>query len=284
VEISYRVAGFVGAPVGGLLVARSGIRGVMLLDAATFLVAGAVVATALRPRFARRQSTGASIRADLVDGIAYLRRARPVRTLVVALSGLNLFVGPVLAVGLVLRTKGAGWSSSDLGLFEATSAVAAALAALAVLRWKPQRPARTGLLLLVVQAAACVTIGFAPFLGVVLSMATVGATAGLASAFLSAAFQRTVDSAYLGRCSSLIRLADYALMPLATIGFGALAAGADVVTACAITGAAFAALVLWSAFRPGLDVGAADSSRGRRRPGSAAEAARAVGSREPAQM
>jgi arginine exporter protein ArgO len=84
-------------------------------------------------------------------------------------------------------------------------------------------------------------------------MLMIGLTAGLASAFLSGAFQRTIAAAYLGRTGSMVMLSDQALMPLAMTGFGALAAVTDIVTACALVGAAFAALVTWSAARPHLD-------------------------------
>jgi hypothetical protein len=110
-----------------------------------------------------------------------------------------------------------------------------------------------GLLMLVGQAAACAAVGFAPYAGVIAAMLGIGLTAGLASAFLSGAFVRAIDPAYLGRAASVVALSDHSLMPLAMVGFGALAAGTSILTACAVTGAGFAALVSWSASRPGID-------------------------------
>ena len=52
----------------------------------------------------------------------------------------------------------------------------------------------------------------------------IGITAGLASALLSGAFQRTIEPSYLGRTGSMLMLSDDAFMPLAMTGFGALAA------------------------------------------------------------
>ncbi|HEU4946262.1 MAG TPA: hypothetical protein VFT31_03815 [Kribbella sp.] len=72
---------------------------------------------------------GTSIRADPRDGFAYLQGAVPARTLVMACFGLNLCVGPVLAVGLVQRTHGEGWGAGSLGLFQACSGIAAAVGA-----------------------------------------------------------------------------------------------------------------------------------------------------------
>ena len=58
----------------------------------------------------------------------------------------------ILAVGLVLRTRDAAWGATSLGLFEATSGVAAAAGALIALQWRPPDPTRAGLLMLVAQA------------------------------------------------------------------------------------------------------------------------------------
>jgi hypothetical protein len=81
----------------------------------------------------------------------------------------------------------------------------------------------------------------------------VGLTAGLASALLSGAFMRTIAEDYLGRTSSIQALGDDALMPVAMIAFGALAAATSIGLACSIMAIGFASLVTWSAFRPSLD-------------------------------
>jgi MFS family permease len=252
-QLGSRTATLIGAPLGGFLVATGGLSDVMVFDAISFAVIAVVLAALIRPRFPLERSAGKSVRSDLVDGFRYLRGAPSARTLTIALSGLNVFVGPITAVGVVLRTRAEGWGATNLGVFEACIGAAAAVGAVIAMRWRPAAPARAGLLILVGQAAACVAIGFAPYAGVIGCMLTIGITAGLASAFLSGAFQRTIDPAYLGRTGSMVMLSDEALMPLAMTGFGALAAGTSLVTACAVTGAGFAALVLWSASRSNLD-------------------------------
>ncbi|CAN5425648.1 MFS transporter [soil metagenome] len=249
-QLGHRLATLIGAPVGGIAVAWGGLPLVMAIDAASFLVIAVVLATVLKPRFPLARSTGSGVRADLVAGFGYLRRTPPVRTLVLALSGLNLFVSPVIAVGLALRTRSAGWGAGSLGLFEACIGAGAAIGALVALTWRPRRPARTGLVLRAGQATACGVVGVAPYVGIVAAMTTIGVTAGLASAFLSGAFIRTVDGAYLGRMSSIMALGDNVFMPLAMTGFGALAATGSLSLACVVTGLAFATVVLWSASRP----------------------------------
>lgn len=255
-QLASRIATFTGAPLGGVLVAFGGLQLVLVVDAVTFVVNAVMLAAFMRPRFPRALSEGRSMVADLAHGFRYLRRTPPVRTLVVALSGLNLFVGPVTAVGLVLRTRDAGWGAPSLGFFEACIGVGAAVGALIALRLRPGRPARTGLLLLVGQAAALGVVGFAPYAAIVVAMTTVGVTAGLASAFLSGAFQATVDASYLGRMSSIVTLTDEALMPVMMTAFAAFAGGVSLSVACAIAAVGFTALVTWSAARPDIDVAA----------------------------
>ena len=137
-----RLAGFIGAPLGGVLIAIGGLRLVALADAVSFVFISVLLAFVLKPRLPRRLSTGHSIRADIAAGLRYIVHTKPVRTLVVALSGLNLFISPVLAVGVVLRVHDEGWSSTSLGLIEATVAISAAAASAAAVPWRPGRPAR----------------------------------------------------------------------------------------------------------------------------------------------
>lgn len=248
-QLAQRLAVFAGAPLGGLLVAHGGLITVMIADAASFVVIALTLAFLVKPRLPQPVSAGRSIRADLRDGFAYLKRDVRARTLVIAFSGLNLCVGPILAVGLVQRTHSAGWGSAWFGWFEACSGVAAAAGALAAMRWKPADLARSGLLALVVQAAGCAMIGLMPKLGVFVAMAMIGCTAGIASAQLSAAFQQSVDPAYLGRSFSIVNLSDEALMPVAMTGFGALISFSSIPVACVLVAVLFAALVLWAAAR-----------------------------------
>jgi hypothetical protein len=84
----------------------------------------------------------------------------------------------------------------------------------------------------------------------VVAMAAIGVTSGLASVWLSATFQRTVASTHLGRVTSVLLLGDRTLVPVALPVFGALAAGASVLTASALFGAGMFALCLTLATRP----------------------------------
>ena len=248
-QTAQRLARLAGAPLGGALVAAYGPRATMLVDAASFVVIGAVLYAGVRPRLPRPPRSGASWHRDLTSGLGYVRRSVTVRTLVLALSGLNLFVSPALSVGLALRASGEGWGAGTLGLLEAGVGLGAAAGALTATRWRPPRPAVTGLLVLVVQGAAIVVLGVGPRWVTAAGVLVVGVTAGLASAFLSGAFQSLVAPQYLGRTSALTSLADDALMPVAMAGFGALAGATSVAGACLVAGAGMALLCGWSAAR-----------------------------------
>jgi hypothetical protein len=224
---------------------------VMVVDAVSFAVIACALAWLVKPRLPQPASTGTSIRHDLKEGFAYLGRDVRARTLVIAFSGLNLCVGPVLAVGLVQRTHQAGWGSAALGWFEACSGISAAAGALVAMRWKPANLARSGLVALIVQAAGCVMIGVMPRAGIFAAMIMIGATAGIASAQLSAAFQLAVDPSYLGRSFSIVNLSDEGLMPVAMVAFGAFVTLAGISVACAVVGAAFGALMVWAVARVG---------------------------------
>jgi MFS family permease len=244
-----RLARLLGAPLGGVLVAATDVRTAMLVDAASFAVIGVVYALCLRPRFPRVLSTGAGVWRDLGSGLTYLRRTPQVRSLVVAVSGLNLFVGPALAVGLALRVSDRHWGAHTLGLFEACVGAGAALGALGAARHRTDRPALVGFAVLVAQGVGIAGLGLGPRVLTGAAAAFVGVTAGAASTYISALFLVTVDETYLGRMGSVTSLVDDGLMPVAMAGFGALAALTSVATACLVAGAAMSLLCAWSGRR-----------------------------------
>jgi MFS family permease len=244
-----RFAGVAGAPLGGLLVATSGLGGAMATDALSFLVI-LVVLVLVRPRWPRAKSTGTSVRADVRDGLRYLRRTPRVRDLIIALSGLNVFVSPVLSVGLALHVTQNGWGAARLGLLTGAIGAGAALGTLVAMRWRPAYPLRAAMILLFGQAAALVLVGFAPFLVTLAAMVVVGVVAGLGSPMLSGAFQATVDEEYVGRASAVLSIADDGLAPVAMAGFGALAQLTGLATAAAAFGAGFALLLAFALSRP----------------------------------
>lgn len=247
-QLINRGAVLAGAPLGGAIVAIGGLPAAVLVDAVSFAVI-AVALLGLHPRFPRAQTAGASLLADVRAGLAYVRRSPPVRDLTVALSGLNVFVTPVIAIGLAQHVSRSGWGSGRLGLLTGLIGAGAAVGTIVALRWRPPQTVRIGLVLLLAQAAALASLGVTTFAATIFAVAAIGLTAGLASPLLAGAFQQTVDQRYLGRCNSLITVADAALAPLALVLFGWLTGRAGLALTCAGFGAGFGALLTWSLVR-----------------------------------
>ena len=246
-----RLARLAGTPIGGVLVAAFDVRVAMLIDAVSFALIGLVYALWMHPRFPRVLSTGTSWRRDLAGGLGYLRRTPAVRSLVVAISGLNLFVGPALAVGLALRVTHEHWGAHTLGVLEACVGAGAAAGAIGAARRNTARPALVGFVILVGQGLGIAALGFGDRVFVGGAAAFVGVTAGAASTYISALFVLTIDETFLGRMGSVTSLVDDGLMPVAMAGFGLLAGLTSVTTACVVAGAGMSVLCAWTARRIG---------------------------------
>ena len=129
-QVAGRLARFAGAPLGGVLVAVGGLRLVMVVDAVTFAARGGVRgpgAQAALPTRPELHRLGAS--ATWPPRRRYLRETPYVRALVVSLSGLNLFVGPALAVGVTVHVHRSGWGAATVGIADALVGVGAAVGA-----------------------------------------------------------------------------------------------------------------------------------------------------------
>lgn len=222
-QTASRLGTMAGAAAGGVIVASAGLVGSAAVNAVTFTVVIAFIAIWLRPRFLLARADRQSALRDIAGGFAHLGAHPTTRTLVIALSGLNLAVGPAVGIGLALRAHDEGWGAPAVGLFEALLGLGAAIGAVSVARWRPRREARAGFRALMLQGLAIVALGWGPAWSVGVAAFVIGATAGYASVLLSATFSATVDTAYLGRMSSITRLGDDCLMPLAMAAFGLLA-------------------------------------------------------------
>jgi len=213
-----------GAAIGGFLVAWVGMPGSAAADAITFTLVIAVIAIWLRPRFALpRAARDGGVLRGVASGFRHLGSDAATRTLVLALSGLNLAVGPALAIGLALQAAQQGWGASAVGLFEALVGGGAMLGAVIVVRTRPRHEATGAFWALVVQGAGIALLGVGSPWVVAAGCLAIGLTAGFASVLLGATFAATIAPEYLGRMSSITRLGDDCLMPLAMAAFGALA-------------------------------------------------------------
>lgn len=243
-QTASRLGTMSGAAIGGVLVAYAGLVGSAAVNALTFSLVVAFIAIWLRPRFLLARAARESVLHGIARGFAHLGTHPTTRTLVLALSGLNLAVGPAVGIGLALRAHDEGWGARALGLFEALLGLGAALGAVSVVKWRPRREALAGFWALVVQGVGIIALGWGPAWTVATAAFVIGATAGYASVLLSATFSATVDTAYLGRMGSITRLGDDCLMPVAMVGFGLLASITAVWVPFALFGGTMIALMV----------------------------------------
>lgn len=251
-QIGGRLARLLGAPVGGVAVATVGPSGAMLANAVTFVAVAGALTLVVHPRYRMPRSPHATWLASLRDGAAYLRRDESARLLVLGLAALNVFVSPVIALGVALRVSTSGWGPGWLGAADAAFATGAIAGSVVAIRRRVRRPAQAGFTVLVVQGACIAATGIGSRVTLMAAMALIGVAAGTASVWLSGTYQRTIAPSHLGRVSSVSSLGDMALVPLAIPAFGALAASASVLVAACVYGTAMAALCLWFACRPGI--------------------------------
>jgi MFS family permease len=234
-----------GAAVGGVLVAHAGLSGSASANALTFAFVVAFLVIWLRPRLILPRAARESALRGIARGFAHLGRTPATRTLVIALSGLNLAVGPAVGIGIALRAHDESWGAQAVGIFEALLGLGAAMGAVSVARWRPRREAYAGFWALVLQGAGIASLGIGPAWSVGAGCFVIGVTAGYASVLLGSTFAATVDAAYLGRMGSITRLGDDVLMPLSMAAFGALASVTALWVPFVLYGCAMAALMVF---------------------------------------
>ncbi|MGF6821296.1 MFS family permease [Microbacterium sp. ZKA21] len=240
-----RLGTMAGSAAGGFLVAMFGITGSAAINTLTYTIVIVFIVLWMRPRFALpRASTEQSVLRGVADGFRHLRTERATRTLVIALSGLNLAVGPAIAIGIPLQATAYGWGAGAVGIFEALVGGGAMIGALAVVKWRPRHEARGAFMALIVQGAGIVALGIGSPVVVGAGALVIGLTAGFASALLSATFAATAAPDFLGRLGSILRLGDDCLMPAAMAAFGALAGILPLWTPFALYGGVMALLMI----------------------------------------
>ena len=222
-QTASRIGGMLGSAAGGMLVAVGGLAAAAAVNGVAYAAVLAYLGFVLRARRTREPAPPEPIGRAIAGGFGYLRRDRLARSLVLSLLGLNVCSSPAMSVGIALLVQRLDGGPGTLGALEATFGLAAMVGSVACVRWKPRRPAFASFVLLVAQGLAVASFALGSLPAAFVAGAVVGLTAGAASVQLSALFMLTIDPSHLGRVSSIQRLGDDGLMPLATAAFGALA-------------------------------------------------------------
>ena len=247
---------FVGPAVGGLVVRGLGIGTAFLVDAASFAFAIAML-TLLAPRPAAVQREGAqpSMRADIVEGLRFVRKHVWLwGTLAWALVALLLIYGPFQVLLPYLVRNELGGDAGDLGLVFASGGLGALLLSLAIGQVGLPRRHITFMYAAWLVASlqiALYTFANAPWQAMVVSFAGEACWAAGLLVWVTL-MQRIVPAELLGRVKSIDWLVSTGLVPVSFAVTGPVASWLGVETVMLAAGIGSALLTLLFFFLPGM--------------------------------
>ena len=245
IQMSAQTSQLAGFAAGGLLVAALGPGPALLLDAGTFLLAGAIVRIGLvdRPAAGRPEASHSHWR-DAVAGIVDIAADHRRRSLIALAWTIGCFVVPeALAVPYAAQV-GAG--TAAVGLLMAAGPLGSILGAWLFVRFVPaeRRPALIGPVAVAAGMPLLLT-GLRPDLPVIVCLWAVSGL--LSTAYLlqaQASFVRATPEAIRGRAIGVAASGIIASQGVAVLGGGLLADASDPATAIMAGGAAGIALGL----------------------------------------
>jgi MFS family permease len=244
IQMSSQTSQMVGFAAGGLLVAAFGPGPALLLDAATFLIAGLIVRIGLRDRPAARSAEARSHWRDAVAGVADIAADPRRRALVALVWTIGCFVVPEALAAPYAAQVGAG--AAAVGLLMAADPLGSVLGAWLFIRFVPARR-RAALIgpLAVAAGAPLLLMALRPDVPVTILLWSVS---GLLSATYllqaQASFVRATPVAIRGRAIGVAASGIIASQGVAVLGGGLLADAVDPATAIVVGGAVGIVLAL----------------------------------------
>lgn len=246
-----RVSSVVSGPLTGLALAAGGPVLAVLINVVLFVAAFAMFST-LRSTRVDIPSKHQAEATGLIAGFRYVGRHRPVLSMLLVITGLNVvLIGP-LNLGLVLRTQQEQWNATSLGWLLGVFGAAATVGALSLLRYKSRRrPAVVALAVTAVAGAAVSALGYTPDIWTTgVAAAVLGLSLGPAGGILVGLVQAAVNQSYLGRVMALIGFSTFGLAPIALSGFGYLVRGTSLPMAFFMAGGIVMLLAVSAAASP----------------------------------
>ena len=233
-NLTARLALSVGAPLGGLLVAFGGVPLALLVDAATFAVSVATLATVhprpVQPADDASADAKPALSTQLRDGLGFLVRHRVLGPMTLAFLLLNIgFVGP-MNIGIAELSEQRGWGAAGIGLLLTGFGLGAALGGLLTVKFRVRRNAG-GWIAVFGAVQGCCLIGATLTPDAVATAACIG-LAGLVSGpcavIGSVMQQRQTPDAFRGRVASVQSLIAVGLVPIASAATGFVIAAVGV--------------------------------------------------------
>ena len=210
----------VGPVPAGFMIKTLGVAWAFFADAISFLfIIGALWKL---PDPAKSQTARKAMLHSIVEGIAYVGKDVPLRSLMLLVTILNFCIAGPVSIGLAYLSKTRFGSPAEYGIAISAVAAGSLLGALLAGVWKIRQ---RGMMILLVSLALGVCLGSIGLLGKVWSIASVllvmGAAAGIVNIHIGAWVMQRIDVAVRGRVASVLMLASYGITPisLAVAGF-----------------------------------------------------------------
>jgi len=232
-SLAKELAGILGPPLGGLLIATSGLVFALAFDAGTFVV-GARCLLAVRPRPLDRENGAkndiSNSLKDLSEGFRYVSSSAWLWVTILIFSIANVFVGGATVVLLPLLAETRFDGASSLGWLLSGVAGGATLSAVVLNQLGTLR--RRGCLAylgVAVSGLSLAGLAFAPQVGwAVVAMAVGGASITVFGVVWETTMQELVPGEVLGRVVSIDMLGSFALLPLGFLLTGHLIESFDI--------------------------------------------------------
>jgi MFS family permease len=208
----------------GLVIKALGTAWAFFIDAISFLF---IIAALWRLPDPPKAASAAKppVWRSILDGIAYVRRDVPLRSLMLVAAMLNFCISGPMGVGLPYLVKTKFGSAAAYGLVISAMAAGGLLGALlaGIVKIK-----RRGLLLLgacVVISAGIASMGLLGHLWLIAAvLLLLGCSAGVANVHIAAWIQQRIDATVRGRVFSVLMLANFGLIPISLAVAGLLIA------------------------------------------------------------
>jgi len=215
-----QITTIVGPVPAGFMIKTLGVAWAFFADAISFLfIIGALWKLPDPPK---SQTARKAMLHSIVEGIAYVGKDVPLRSLMLLVTILNFCIAGPVSIGLAYLAKTRFGSPAVYGIVISAVAVGSLLGALLAGVWKIRQ---RGVMILLVSLALGVCLGSIGLLGKVWSIASVllvmGAAAGIVNIHIGAWVMQRIDVAVRGRVASVLMLASYGITPisLAVAGF-----------------------------------------------------------------
>ena len=232
VMIAGRASSMLGAPLAGILIATIGTSNLLWIDAVSFGISAAILATAIPGRVvghAQEQTAqaGAALRtyaSEIADGFRFMQRDGLVLWLTVGFSLGSLLAEPVYSVIMPVYAKEIYGSALDLGFMYSALGGGSIVGALIFAVFGHRMPRRATLLTgFTIRALSFWVLVVTPPIGVVVAAIVINATAlEPTNPMVQTIFQERIPDGMRGRVFGTITAIGVATMPVGMIAYGVM--------------------------------------------------------------